>query len=97
MMTSLISTGVVIGAVFLNSARILPDDVAGLCCGLHDPGRGGARLVQTRRLIRQPRRTTVAAGDNRGQRLVHLVSDRRGQLAHGHHPIHMRQLRLRLA
>ena len=54
----------------------------------------GARLVEVGRVARQPAQAGVAVSGDPGERLVDLVGNRGGQLAHGHHTRDVSQFRL---
>ena len=63
---------------------------------LHDPVEGLPDAVEVWGGRRQPVERCVGIGHDGGERLVDLVGDRRGQLAQGRHPGHVRELRLGL-
>ena len=73
------------------------DDVRRARSVLHDAHRGRARFREIRGLPREPVQAGVGVGDDRGDRLVHLVGQGRGQRAHGRHPIDVGEIGPRLA
>jgi len=62
---------------------------------LDDTPQRVTRLSQIGRIGIEPAQSGVAAHDHRGERLVHFVRDRGGDLSHHHHSTGVRQLRLR--
>jgi hypothetical protein len=57
---------------------------------------GGARFAQVGWFALEPSKAGTAVRNDRGERLVDFMGDRRGQLAHGRHACDARQLALRL-
>ena len=48
-------------------------------------------------IARKPAQAGIGVGDRCGNGLIYLVSQRGGQFAHGGYPVHVREVRLRLA
>ena len=73
------------------------DDVAGAIAVLDDASERLPRLLQMRWLTIQPAQRRLGVGDRRGDRLVHFMGDRGGELPHRRDAVGMRQLHLHLA
>ena len=63
----------------------------------HDSHSSRARLFQIGMIARKPTQAGIGVGDGGGDRLIHFVRQGSGQLSHGGHPVHVREIRLRLA
>src|SRR2546427_6107102 len=72
-----------------------PDHLASALSREDDLLHGGTHFFQIRRRPLEPVQASMTVGHDRGQRLVHLVGNGGGQLAHRHDARHMRELRLR--
>ena len=68
------------------------DDVAGATVVVDDVGDNRAQFGQRRLLVLEKARGRLCVAQDSGERLVQLVGERRGELAHADHASDMRQL-----
>ena len=57
--------------------------------------RSFARLFHIGLIARKPSQAGIGVGDGGGNRLIHFVRQRGGQLSHGGHPADVCEIRLR--
>jgi hypothetical protein len=56
-----------------------------------------ARLFEIRGVASEPSQAAVGVGDGGGDQMIDFVRQRNGQLSHRGHPVHVRELGMRLA
>ena len=95
-MTSFTSTNSRCGVPFLKSRADPVDDFRRTGCVFDDSRRGLACLFHIGVIARKPAQAGIGVGDGGGNRLIHFVRERSGQLSHGGHPADACEIRLRL-